>query len=171
MDARPCRCGYGAQARPQPPCRDPCSRASTSVGLLQCWVGPGLLEPFQCPLSEERQNRITHGTPRHVIPPFQEALMVKDADFFFYDDFSKVNSTSILSSSADFNTSLQKQTEKEKAKAFLPLPFKNAFQDKFYVSLIERRQPPLEGTSLPSLIQPLGNKEPAACVGHQARCK
>ena len=54
-------------------------------GLYKCRPasppgGTGPLGAFLVPSSEERQNRVAPDTPRRVIPPFQEASMVKVKD-------------------------------------------------------------------------------------------
>lgn len=77
------------------------------------------MESLACPLlvasPQGNQNHVTHNTPKHMIP-FWGSLNVKDADFFLYDNFSKANSKSILSLSADVNTFLENELKKKKAR-------------------------------------------------------
>lgn len=57
------------------------------------------------------QDPITQNTQKRMIS-FGEPLTLKEADFFLLDTFSKVNSNSLLSTTADFNTFLENRLER-----------------------------------------------------------
>lgn len=111
--------GCRIQTCPRPTSSAPAARPLKAQVHLTARQEQVLSESLACPLlvasPQGNQNRIPHNTPKHMIS-FWGSLGVKDADFFLYDNFSKANSKSILSLSADVNTFLENELKKKNAR-------------------------------------------------------